>query len=451
MARVQGSTTGSGTEGVVRLVPSLALSTRGGRAVGSVVYGGALVARRGIDDREETEYLNQLSAAYAFEVIDRTGYIDARASISQQAISASGTPVDTSQPGSNRTEVRTVSLAPYLRGSMGGLANFEARVTGTISDSDAAAAVDSKSAQASVALRSPSPAAIFGWGLNATRQKVKFSNASAATTSDRVAADLSFRPDIDWRLSVTGGSESTDIVGATRQTYETYGAGVQWTPSPRTTVLLQADERYFGRSHRISLQYRLPRGTLRYSDSRDVTNASDVLTSSEFAATFERLFAEYEAQFPNPAERAQFVLDLIQSGAANSAGISVQRRRDLAWTWGGPRLTMTVSGFTVAAERVDRGGVNAPGPNDNTEQSGYAGSLGWRLTPQTSIAATGSRAMSHDTVSDARSDLKSVSLVLATQLGRQTTGALGARYAVLNGTPDANRRASITGSISLRF
>jgi hypothetical protein len=59
--------------------------------------------------------------------------------------------------------------------------------------------------------------------------------------------------------------------------------------------------------------------------------------------------------------------------------------------------------------------------------------------------------MSKDTVTFARSDLKSITLGLTSQLGAHTTGVLSTRYSVLNGATDSYRETALTGSLSLRF
>lgn len=453
---------GNGIEFTSRLSPTLTLAHIGGRVRGTLIYSGALGTRRGISDREDTDYTNALSASYVLEAIEGIGFVDARASITQQTLSAVGTPAGASGSADNRTEVRSLTLSPYLRGALGGMAEYELRGAGTVTRGADGAAGNADSALATFYFRSPRSAAVVGWGLSGSRQKVKFATASSATTTDRLGVELSFRPDIDWRFSLTGGQERTDVVGALQQTYENYGAAIEWTPSPRTTFSVQGEERYFGRAHRVGVEHRLQRSVFRYTDSRDVRSGADPLGAGQAITLYELYFSQYAQQFPDPVQRDQFVLALIQAlgrsrdevvsgGLFTTAGIVVQRRRDLTWTWSGPRLSLSASGFTLDSERADTGGFTPAGINDNVAQTGYAGSIGWRLTPLMSITASGSRAMSKDVITFERSDLKSASLGLAGRLGVRTTGLLGARYSVLNGSRDGYRETAVTASISLRF
>ncbi|MBI5720160.1 MAG: TIGR03016 family PEP-CTERM system-associated outer membrane protein [Burkholderiales bacterium] len=453
---------GNGTEYLLRASPNLTMAHRGGRLQGTLIYSGALSTRRGIDDREDSEYLNSLSATYLLEVIDGIGFVDARASITQQTISAVGTPVGFLETSANRTEVRSVALSPYLRGPLSTFAEYELRAGATVTRGGRDTASDSDIYQGLFALRSPQRGAVFGWGLTGSRQRVKFLVSSAPTISDRINAELSFQPDIDWRLTVNGGVERTDVIGALRQEYENYGAGVQWTPSARTTMAVQAEERYFGRAYRATIAHRILRSTFRFASSRDINIGSGALAQGQAITLYELYFAQYASLVPDPVQRDQFVLALIAAtgrdrnevvsgGLFGNSGIALERRNDLIWTWAGPRLTMNASAYAVNTGRIDTGGVNPASRNDNTRQRGYAGGVGWRLTPLTNVNASGSRTMSKDTVTLVRSDLKSITFGLTSQLGVHTTGVLSTRYSVLNGATEAYRETALTGSLSLRF
>lgn len=453
---------GNGTEYVVRVNPSMTMAHRGGRVQGSLIYSGQHSTRRGIDDRDDSEYLNSLSANYLFEVIDGIGFVDARAGISQQTIAAVGTPVGVLGSNANRTEVRSVGLSPYLRGPLSTVAEYEVRASATVTRGGRDTASDSDVYEGLFALRSPRRASLVGWGITGSRQRVKFVVSSAPTITDRLNAEVSFQPDVDWRFSINGGVERTDVVGAIREQYNNYGAGVQWTPSPRTTVALQAEERYFGRAYRASIGHRLSRSSFRFTRSRDINIGSAAFSQGQAVTLYELYFAQYAALIPDPVQRDQFVLALIgatgrdrnevvSGGLFGNNGLALENRSEGIWTWAGPRLTLNVSGYAVGTERIDTGGVNPISRNDNARLRGYAAGAGWRLTPLTTLNATGSRVMSKDTVTLLGSDLKSLSFGLTSQLGERTTGLLSARYSVLNGATESYRETALTGSISLRF
>jgi uncharacterized protein (PEP-CTERM system associated) len=455
----RGRASGSGTELLVSANPSLTMAHRGGRVRGTLVYSGSLANRRGIDDREATDYLNTLSADYAFEVIEGIGFLDAQASVRQESVSSVDSPVGTLQLSGNRNEVTTVRVSPYLRGLVGNFLEYELRVAGTATRGRQDGAGDTDTQDGLVALRSPRRGSMVGWGLIGTRNRVKFESSTAPTITDRLLAEISLQPDIDWRFTVTGGEERTDVVGALRRRYENYGARLEWTPSPRTSVALEGEERYFGRAYRVLVEHRFSRSTFRLAGSRDIRVGADAL--GQAATLYDIYFVQFASLIPDPVQRDQFVLALIAAsgrdrnevvsgGLFGTGGISVQKRLEGLWTWAGPRLTLTASGFTLDTVRVDSG-VALTALNDNVRRTGYAASIGWRFTPLVSGSVSGSRTMTQDLSTLARSDLKSLAVAASARLGPRTTAGLRASYSVFNGSPESYRETSLNASLSLRF
>jgi uncharacterized protein (PEP-CTERM system associated) len=463
VGEVRGRLENNGGADSGRVSPTLTVANRGGRLQGTLIYAGTLTTRRGATAGDETNVTNSLSADYLLEAVEGVGFVEARARIAQQQLSAADGPASVELvSGGNRTEVTTVSVSPYLRGNPGGVAESELRLTATQTRGGGDDIGDSRVQSGSLYLRSPRGRAMLGWGLSGSRERVEFANAAGPTITDRANAELTLQADVDLRLFVRAGQERTDVVGALRSSYDNYGAGFEWTPSPRTTVAMQAERRYFGDAYRVLVEHRLARSALRLSSQRDVANGSESLAQGRALTWYEVYFAQFAAQIPDPVQRDQFVLALIQlqglnrnavagGGVFGIGGISVQRRQDLLWTWNGPRLSMSASGYTADSKRADAGGITPTTRNDNTVQSGYAASAGWRLTPLTSTSLSGSRGMSKDTVTLLYSDLKSLSVGLATQLGPRATGALRASYSVLNGSSDPHRETGLTASLSLRF
>jgi uncharacterized protein (PEP-CTERM system associated) len=454
---------GNGTELYARVSPGLTMANRGARLRGTLIYSGAATVRRGIEDRAGQDYLNSLSANYVLEAIEGFGFVDARANITQTQITAVGSPLSLTQTTTNRTEVRSAAISPYVRGALGGLAEYEVRAEGSATRSSRDSASDVNTQTGSFNLRSPRRGSLLGWGLSGSRQRVEFLAASSPTITDRLNAELVFQPDVDWRFTASGGRERTDVVGGIEQDFENYGAGVLWSPSPRTSFELFGEERYFGRSHRFAVSHRLQRSLFRFTSSRDLASGYDYLAQGRPVTLFELYFTQYETAIPDPVQRAQFVLALIAAqpgrtrdeivggGLLSTSGVTAQRRKDLFWSWTAPRLTLSANAFAVDNERVDVGGVNPASANDNARQRGYSAALGWRLTPLVTLNASGSRTMSKDTVSGLGSDLKSVSLGATGRLGPRTLGTLSARYSVLNGFAESYRESALSGSISLRF
>ncbi|WP_425257356.1 TIGR03016 family PEP-CTERM system-associated outer membrane protein [Rubrivivax sp. RP6-9] len=462
----RGRTVGeNGREGIVRLSPGFRLDSRSGRVRGSMDYAGSLLYRAGRAESAGREFQNTLSANFLAEAVTNLLYLDARASISQQAISAFGqqSVSGSLQSNDNRTEVSTVSLTPYLRGSLGIMVDYEARVNVSATDSRADGATNSQASGGALTLQSPRSGAMFGWALSATQQRVEYSSSTdAGTDNSQVSATVVFAPGPDLRWSLSGGRESADDgVLAERREASTASLGFQWTPSPRTSFSADVGERYFGRTNRIAFSHRSARTIWSYALVRDTTTGADGLLFGQPMTLFQLYYDQAASAYPDPAVREQVVLDQIAAQGQDpnqlvapsfqTSSYSLQRRQDLSVVWLGRRTNMSLQAYTISQSQIVTIGDADPLFGEPVRQHGYASSVSYRLTPTTSVSAGGSRLMTYPTTTQARTDLKSANLGLTSQLGRRTSGQLGARYTVFNSSTDPYRETSVTASLNLRF
>lgn len=452
----------NGSEFGTRVSPGVRIFSRSGRVQGSFNYTGSAIYRSGLEQTKGQEWLNALDASFTAEAVPNWAYVDARASISQQSISAFGRPASLgTDANANRTEVSTLSLSPYVRGTLGKVAEYQLRLSANQTDSRLATAPDSNSTVAALTLNSARRSALFGWGLSASRQRDDYTGASRPTETDRVNAQVSYVPDPELRFTVNAGKESTDVAGAVRRSYDNYGASVQWSPSQRTSVLLQADERYFGRSHRVSIQHRQARSVWSYSDTRDVSNGGSSTSLGQPTTLYQLFYEQFAAQQPDPALRDQMVLDFLAligrspnevvAGGALTPGITLQRRQDLALALQGIRTTLSLQAFRSESRRIDAGAAQQPGGDENVVQTGYTASLSHRLTPTESVSVGGSRLTTAGTPTRAGTNQKAATASLTSALGRRTSATLRAGYTVFNSPTDPSRQTSVAGSVSLRF
>lgn len=459
----RGRTSGeNGHELVSRVTPGLRYTSRSGRLQGSLDYAADLLYRRGRSETEGGEVQNQLNAAFVAEAVPNWAFIDARASISQQSISAFGEQTVGGSPqfNDNRTEVSTLSLSPYVRGGLGNLADYEVRLSAGASDSGTASAPDSNSSSASMVLRSRASGAIFGWSLSASKERVKFSNADPVDNG-RVQATVSVTPAPEVRLSLNGGRESVEDGSAASNHTNTAGAALLWTPSPRTSLSADITERYFGRSKHLAFSHRGQRTVWSYALSRDTTGGADGIAFAGAMTELQLRMLRLASAYPNPIEREQAALDEINALGLDpnrlvalgflTSSFSIQRRQDFSFAWTGQRLSFGLQAYTTALSQLTSIATDDPVAGEATVEHGYSSTLSYRLTPFTSASLGGSRRMVFDTSLARGTDLKSINVGLTSQLGRRTTGQLGARYTVFNSSTDPYRETSLSGSISLRF
>jgi uncharacterized protein (PEP-CTERM system associated) len=452
------STLANGSDLVLTLRPSLAYASQSGRVRGSGAYSLGLSRRSKSELGSETQ--NDLRAQFTAEAVPNWFYIDATAAAGRTSLSAFGQQsADGSQQGnSNRTDVGSLSLSPYVRGALGSWATYEARYLARATNTRHSKEGDSTSTLGQVSISSASQGTVIGWGLSASRDHASFRTARGID-NERVVASLSVMPVYDWRLTLRGGQESTNAIDTERLRYDNWGAGLQWTPNQRTQVSLNTDRRYFGSSHQVSISHRLPLSTIIYSGSKAVSTTSDPNAGGQTVTLYELYFLLYASAVPDPVAREQFVLTLLQSlglnpGALATGGfinrtVTLQRRSDLAWTYAGRRVTLTIQGNVTHSDPLE--GSDFQLEEGSIAQKGYTTTLGYRLTPTSSVNLIGQRLMTRPTLSRSGTDLKSLALNWTDQIGRRASATLGARYSVFNSQTDPYRESALTASLNIRF
>jgi uncharacterized protein (PEP-CTERM system associated) len=447
-------------EAVTQINPSVAWSSYSGRVRGSVNYGASLRHYAG-DNKARTDKTtvdNSLSANLNAELVDNRAFLDVNASVGQQSISGLDVPSGSnlSQTGGNRSEV---TISPYTKGSLAGLASYELRYSYSASDGSDDAFARRNGQSLSLSLRSQG-SGLLGWGLAASTSGSDL-GGRGSNRGERINGDISIKPDLDWRFGLSAGQERTNVGTLAPRTYDNWGVSGTWTPSPRTRVEVGADRRYYGDSHRVSVEYRSPRTVWRYSDVQDVNNGNQQGGVGQPVTLFQLFFAQFASIQPDPALREQLVLQYLASLGRNpnevlfldvvNRGTTVQRRRDLSAAWLGLRATVTVQAYSNSNRLLDGPNTGtAAGGGGSQNQTGISLSGSYRLTPETSLSVGGSLSRS-PVAGGLRAEAKTVSLGWSTQLGRRVSASVSGRYSVLNGGVDPYREASLTASLSLRF
>ncbi len=451
---------GQGDDVVLQVRPSVQIRAGSGRVRGTLDYGlnvirhGQAVAGQGQSDSLQ----NNLNAIVNAEVLERWVYVDATASIAQQAISAYGQQsVDGSQANTNRTEVSQVSIKPHARGNLAGWATYQLGFSADASHSQGVAAPDSRNTGVNLSLASPSSGALLGWSALATQQRTTFSGR--ATDSGRLSLSLLVRPDPEWSATLRGGQETTSVGSVYRQTYNNWGGDVRWTPSVRTTASVAADRRYFGDGYQVLLEHRFPNSSVRFTSSRDANNAANGAGVGQPVTLYQLLYAQLASAYPDPVLRDQFVratLQILQldpnavvAGGFASGGTTVQRRDDLSMTYVGRRTTFTLQAFSSDTQRIDTTTVGVD--TSPIRQAGLNATVSYRLTPTSNLNLTGSGLRTRGTATQAGNQLKSVALSWGNQLSKYLATSVSARYSAFDGAANPYRESALSASLNLRF
>lgn len=230
-------------------------------------------------DRDRNTLNHQLHSNGKFELVESLIFLDARAQISQQAVSVLG-PIgaDSSVTDNNRT-FRSYSLSPYLRKYLSNQAVAEARYTFSQVSSNAQTSAVSDSTGNRIFLSLDSGRAYRDWGLgvNFTDDRIDYENF-ADTQFQNVTGTGRYR--INNRLIAIG------TLGYDRNDYFTTGdkpegafwtLGMEWRPTARTSLSANAGRRYFGNTYSLVFLHRTRRTTWDISYGQDIQTSRSQL------------------------------------------------------------------------------------------------------------------------------------------------------------------------------
>ena len=445
----------------LRLSPGLNWSSQAGRLRGTVDY--ALDAAHYSRRADRSDISHRLNGAVNATLVEDRAFVDVQATAGQVAISANGQQYafDPLTGDANRTQVFNLRVSPVLQGRLGNLADWQVRLGASVTDARDAPAADSSNRFARVQLSSPSSGLGLGWALQAQRSEVRFRDGRD-TINDSVGAQLNWRPDVDWLLLISGGQERTNVGRLLRRTYDNAGAGLTWTPSPRTRVSLQGERRYFGNAWGASAEYRTPRTIWRFSDTRSATEGGDPNGFSQPITLFDLFFLQFASSFPDPVQREQAVRDflrligrdpneLLNIGALADA-VSLQRRQELSAAWTGVRTTVTLQFFATTLTALDNPADPSNPPTGRADRlRGLTLSGSYRLTPLSTLNASATYQTSPGLASGTRNELRGVSLGYTSRISRSANLTLSARHAEFSSDSLPYDDTAISAGVDLRF
>ncbi len=430
------SNTDKRSEAITTVSPGVRMSSRSGRLQGSLDY--ALNLQAYANDNWRGGITNTLAAAFTAEVIQQNATVDVRAGITQQSISAFGVRTVTPQfTDRNRTEVRTLNISPVLRGRLGDLVNAEARMNWTKAASTSGGAADSSLLTNSLRLFGQRSA--YGWSADVSDSTSDFENGRE-TGNRRVNLGATYSPNPDLQFSVRAGRETDTVRSLESQTSSTYGAGVTWTPSPRTTVNAQLDRRYFGNGHSVQISHRMARSIYTFSDSRDTNNGAVSDRTLQFATAYDTFFTQLAGVFPDPALRDLVVRELLrQQGLFIGRAVSLQRRQDASVALQGVRTTLLLSAYRSTSRRLDQASSASDDLSlaDGLRQQGYSLSATYTASSTTSVSLafnSSTNTGNNNAVPGGDNELRNLTASLSGRLARRVSYSLSLRHSTFDST-----------------
>ncbi len=423
------------------------------------------------ETKEGVSAFHQFNATANAELLRDLFFLDARASINQQVISPFGPQsTDNTNITDNRTEVRTLSLSPFIRRNFGQTATAELRYSHDEVTTTTAELLPHDSDRVSLNIDSGPAFRTLGWALNFSNRTQHFRNGENIDFSTS-SASLRYRLSSKLSLSATGGYEKNTYVsiGEKPQGYF-WLAGLTWTPMSRATIDAQIGNRFYGRTYALASSYRTRSSvwSLGYNENISTTTAQFVIPMA--VNTSEFLNQLWKTSIPDNDTREEIVdgfvrdrglpVSLSQSVNTLTNRVFLQKSLNASAAFNGIRHTVLLSAFNTRREGQTPNELDnlllGPGNahlEDRTRQIGISAVWNWRLSQRTSLNVNGTRTRVQSLSTDVTSNNKTVRIALTTRLQPKLKGTVEVRLRRQDGNQNAAnfQENAVTASIHTRF
>lgn len=312
--------TGAKSEQITEISPGFKITSDIGRLTGHLDY-----ALRGIAYGQLTQantFRNALDMLGKYEAVDGLLFLDFSGTVSQQTIGAFDAQSTSDTYSSvNKAQVSSYSISPNFRGRFGEVANYAARMSRLVTQSDSAVAPGNSTTRGSFNLDGRTSLQKLGWLAEYSRTGVDYS-IGRYTEADISSIGLSYALTPQLSFVAKAGKESNNYTNPEKQTFATNDFGLSWFPNERSRISLSQGMRSFGDYHSVRIEQSTGLLTLRFTDTRDVSTTPTIE--------------------PSPV-----------NGFTVSA-LSVQRKQDLQLSLRGVRDTLTFSATQSESARLDK-------------------------------------------------------------------------------------------------
>jgi len=407
---------------------------------------------------------NALNAFGTLEAIDNWLFLDFSGNISQQIINPFGVQSpNNSYNNRNLTETSTYRLSPYIRGQLGGSADYFLRYNGSVTNYQSGSLSDVSISQWLGQVRGNTRFQNLNWTIDGSQQNTDYSRGRDYEDG-RLRGILTYRLFPEFRISGSGGWETNNYQSLDNEGQSTYGYGLDWTPTERTQVSGFQERRFFGNGHNVLISHRFPLSSIRYTDIRDVSLIPNQSSTVGLGTVYDQYFNQFATLIPDLAARAAYVNSLLnQSGIApNAQAVSdyaaqrprVQRIQQLTYVLFGARNSLTLVAARNENQALTVVGQNTAiaGEASNIVQQGVTLSFLHRLTPLTGLNLLGYRMKSQSGLTNALDTTTTTYQIgVSTSLGAKTGGSLNLRHTNFDSNTSPYNESAVVASLSMFF
>lgn len=311
----------------------------------------------------------------------------------------------------------------------------------------------------------------LGFAAEVTSQDSRLRDSESGSGLKTAAArlTLSYAPVPELAIGLRAGRETSKF---TLEDVEEplYGGTLQWTPSERTSLRLEAEDRYFGRGWLVDVRHRSPFLALTARSERTPTTSPLSLAllgaGGDLAGLLDSILS---TRVIDPVARAAQVQDILRErGLSGTVGrpleiftqsAQLSQSNEFVASLYGVRHVVTLSVFLRKAANLTLDGAQVTGATSRSRQDGGSLEVSRRLTPLDSLDIrvdglrvrifTRAAVVADESVQ--ASVNKSVRFTYTRNLAPNTSATLGARRQLLNSSTSNAQETTVFAGLSHRF
>ncbi len=456
------SSTNTQTGFISQLSPGIRIDARTARLKMFLDY--SLNGLRYSTGNSSSQAQNVLNAFGTLEAIDNWLFLDFSGNISQQIINPFGVQTPSNiYDNSNLTQTSTYRLSPYIKGQLGGSADYFLRYNVSATNYQNSSLSNVTLSQWIGQIRGNTRFQNLNWTIDGSQQNTDYS-LGRNYDDGRLRGVLTYKLFPEFSLSGSGGWETNNYQSLNNEVQSTYGYGINWTPTERTQVSGFQEHRFFGNGYNVLLSHRFPLSSIRYTAIRDVSLIPNQFTSSGMGTVYDMYFDQFSNLIPDPVARSAYVTNLLnQLGVApNAQAVSdyaaqrprVQTSQQLTYVLYGARNSLTLIAARNENEALTVFGqnTNIAGQASRVTQQGFTVSFAHRLTPLTALNLLGSRMESQSGLTNVlNTTMTTYQVGVSTRFGAKTAGSLNLRRSEFDSDTSPYTENALVGSITMFF
>ena len=446
---------------VSEVSPGIRLTQAAGKLRGMLDY--SLNGRTYANGTSAPGIQHSLTSDATAELVAGRIFVDLGAGIGQQSVSAGGTQsASTGVQNSNLSETANYRIAPYVKGSLIGGIDYEARYAWSNNRSNGVASAESTAQGLFLTIVSKPLGGKLGWSANVSTNSNSFSGGRS-TESEVVSGGLNYSFFPQLVVNVSLGQENTNVNTVGKSANWTNSLGLNWNPIPSTSASLSRSVRPFGQTHSLGFSHRSAKTVWQYSDSQDVTNTPSQSGFGSVGNAYDLFYAQLASVEPDPIKRAALVEGYLKTNGINpktnvlggflTSAVAIQRRQNLSFALLGIRSTVTLLASRSVSNRLDTVSTAFDDLSNGSlvEQNGFSVNLGHRITPESALNVIVSTQRSTSTGFAQDNVSYQTSMGFSTRVGQRAIASFNARRAVFESVTVPYLENAVSGTLSVQF